>query len=86
VFGAQPGETIIKGSDYLDAAFGLKVDDLWKKNFSVSAAMFIIFQITQALAMEFVHVCLLSSVQRATITDISPVWKRRICSGVRQRG
>ncbi|KAG8920759.1 hypothetical protein FRC00_009551, partial [Tulasnella sp. 408] len=54
-FGAQPGQTVVHGSDYIDVGFQLASSDLWKRNFVVLVALFIVFQVTQYVAMEKVH-------------------------------
>ncbi|KAG8903275.1 hypothetical protein FRB99_003542 [Tulasnella sp. 403] len=54
-FGAQPGQPYVRGADYIDVGFSLKTDQLWKLNFVVLFVLFIAFQITQAVAMEFVN-------------------------------
>ncbi|KAG9049169.1 hypothetical protein FS837_010988 [Tulasnella sp. UAMH 9824] len=54
-FGAQPGQTVVHGKDYIDVGFQLASSDLWKRNFVVLVALFIVFQVTQYVAMEKVH-------------------------------
>ncbi|KAG8930788.1 hypothetical protein FRC02_003660 [Tulasnella sp. 418] len=51
-FGAQPGNPIVRGADYVNAAFKLDVNDLWKQNFVVLVVLMFFFQVTQYLAME----------------------------------
>lgn len=53
LFGAQGGSNIISGSAYISAGFALDTRDLWRRNFSVLIGFFILFQITQILALEF---------------------------------
>lgn len=54
-FGAQPGQTVVHGSDYINDGFQLASSDLWKRNFVVLVALFLVFQVTQYIAMEKVH-------------------------------
>ncbi|KAG9009142.1 hypothetical protein FRB94_012414 [Tulasnella sp. JGI-2019a] len=54
-FGGQPAQEAVQGSNYIDVGYGLQVSDLWKENFVVILAMFIIFQFLQAFVMEKVY-------------------------------
>lgn len=53
LLGAQRGSNVISGSAYILASFGLDSRDLWRRNFPVLIGFFILFQITQILALEF---------------------------------
>lgn len=57
-FGSQPANPIVSGKAYIDVAYGIKANQLWKLNFVVLVGMFIFFQITQAFAMETASVSL----------------------------
>ncbi|KAJ7596495.1 ABC-2 type transporter-domain-containing protein [Mycena floridula] len=50
--GATNGSTAIPGRDYIFAGFGIHLSDLWR-NFGILVAFFILFQITQMLALEY---------------------------------
>ncbi|KAG9038328.1 hypothetical protein FRB95_001740 [Tulasnella sp. JGI-2019a] len=54
-FGGQPAQEVVQGSRYIDVGYGLQISDLWKENFVVLVAMFVIFQFLQAFVMEKVH-------------------------------
>ena len=41
------------GRDYLNVGYGLNVDDLWRRDFTVLLGFFIAFQITQMLLIEY---------------------------------
>jgi len=55
-FGAQPGQPYVKGTDYISVGYQLDVKDIWKLNFVVLIVLFVVFQVTQAIAMEKVSV------------------------------
>jgi ABC-type multidrug transport system ATPase subunit/ABC-type multidrug transport system permease subunit len=52
--GGTPGESFVRGNDYLRAAFSYNAEDLWAPDFVVVVAFFIFFTILTALAMEYV--------------------------------
>jgi hypothetical protein len=56
LFGASPGSNVISGSSYIDVGYGLQVNELWTKNFVVLAVMFILFQLAQVFAIEYLPV------------------------------
>lgn len=49
--GAKAGEQFVSGKDYIDAAFQLSTDQLWR-NFGILIAFFIGFQVMCTLAIE----------------------------------
>ena len=53
LFGSTGGSTAVSGRDYLSVGYGLNVDDLWRRNFTVLLGFFIAFQITQMLLIEY---------------------------------
>ncbi|KAF8913195.1 pleiotropic drug resistance ABC transporter [Gymnopilus junonius] len=53
LFGAQGGSNIISGTSYISAGYGLDPKDLWRRDFPVLVGFFILFQLTQILALEF---------------------------------
>ncbi|RDB26527.1 ABC transporter G family member 11 [Hypsizygus marmoreus] len=53
LFGASSGSSIISGRAYIEAGYGIDVNDLWRRNFLVLLGFFIAFQVTQILALEF---------------------------------
>ena len=55
-YGAQPGNPVVSGKDYIDVGFQLHTADLWRRNFIVLVVLFFFFQLTQAIAMEVVNV------------------------------
>jgi len=55
-FGAQPAQPFVKGADYINVGYQLHVEDIWKLNFVVLIVLFVVFQVTQAIAMEKVSV------------------------------
>ena len=57
LFGSSSGSNIIPGRDYLRVGYGLHIADLWRRNFLVLLGMFILFQITQLICIEFYPVC-----------------------------
>jgi ATP-binding cassette subfamily G (WHITE) protein 2 (SNQ2) len=62
LFGAQSGSDIISGHDYLLAGYGIDTADLWRRNFLVVVGFFLLFQVTQFLALELHPVSILLSV------------------------
>lgn len=55
-FGAQPGQTVVHGSDYIKVGYSLDPSEIWKQNFVVLIVLFFFFQLTQYIAMERVKV------------------------------
>ncbi|KAI0673639.1 ABC-2 type transporter-domain-containing protein [Trametes maxima] len=53
LFGATPGQDIVSGRNYVDLGYGLKVSDLWRRNFLVLLGFFFLFQLTQVLLIEY---------------------------------
>lgn len=56
LYGAVPGSSIIKGSDYISVGFQYETADLWRRNFVVLIGWFIFFQIAQLIAIEYFQV------------------------------
>ncbi|KAG8862307.1 hypothetical protein FRB96_001886 [Tulasnella sp. 330] len=54
-FGGAAGQEAVLGSSYINVGYGLQISDLWKENFVVLVAMFVIFQFLQAFVMETVY-------------------------------
>ncbi|KAI0800819.1 ABC-2 type transporter-domain-containing protein [Fomes fomentarius] len=52
LFGSSPGSSVIPGSAYLQAGYGLDVADLWRRNFLVILGYLIVFQLAQVLVIE----------------------------------
>ena len=52
LFGASPGDYIIKGRSYIATAYKLNADDLWRRNFVVLLGFFIFFQLLQMFIIE----------------------------------
>ncbi|KAF4611748.1 hypothetical protein D9613_004069 [Agrocybe pediades] len=53
LFGAENGSDQISGVNYISASFGIDVKDLWRRNLPVLIGFFLVFQLTQILALEF---------------------------------
>jgi len=64
LFGAQRGSNVISGSAYISAGFALDTGDLWRRNFPVLIGFFILFQVTQILALEFYPVSTRTCLER----------------------
>lgn len=60
LFGSQPGDDVVSGSAYLQVGYRYNVADLWRRNFVVLVAFFLLFIITQLVALEYFPVRLLS--------------------------
>ena len=56
LFESTPGSDIVSGSSYLAAGYSLDIADIWRRNFLVIIGMFIFFQITQLIAIEYFQV------------------------------
>ncbi|OCH88753.1 hypothetical protein OBBRIDRAFT_820018 [Obba rivulosa] len=53
LFGAVQGQVTISGRNYLEVGYGLRVSDIWRRNFLVLLGFLILFQITQVLLIEY---------------------------------
>jgi len=53
LFGAQGGSADLTGEAYINAAYGIFSSDEWKRCFVVLVGFFIVFQITQVIALEY---------------------------------
>ncbi|KAM5536016.1 hypothetical protein V8D89_010274 [Ganoderma adspersum] len=53
LYGAVPGQAIVRGNNYVNVGYGLNVSDLWRRNFIVLVGFCLLFQLTQVLLMEF---------------------------------
>ncbi|EJC98670.1 uncharacterized protein FOMMEDRAFT_170902 [Fomitiporia mediterranea MF3/22] len=53
LFGSSPSSSSVPGSSYIGAGYQYNVSDLWRRNFVVLAAFFVVFQITQLIALEY---------------------------------
>ncbi|KAI5119991.1 hypothetical protein M0805_004434 [Coniferiporia weirii] len=53
LFGSTLGDDIVSGSSYIRVGYQYNVIDLWRRNFVVLLAFFVIFQITQLIALEY---------------------------------
>ena len=53
LFGAESGNALISGRNYIRVGYGLDPADLWRRNFVVLVGFFLVFQIAQLLALEF---------------------------------
>lgn len=53
LFGATSGSDIIFGRNYILAGYGLHVSDMWRRNFVILIAFFIVFLVLQMLALEY---------------------------------
>ena len=62
LFGTQSGSDIISRHDYLLAGYGTDTADLWRHNFLVIVGFFLLFQLTQFLALKFHPVSVLLSI------------------------
>jgi ATP-binding cassette subfamily G (WHITE) protein 2 (SNQ2) len=56
LYGSVPGSIIVKGGDYINAAYQLDTADLWRRNFIVMIGWFIFLQFTQVIAIEYFQV------------------------------
>lgn len=57
LFGSSAGDSEVLGSAYLSVGYQYNIADLWRRNFVVLLAFFIVFQLTQLIALEFFPVC-----------------------------
>ncbi|KAJ7103152.1 ABC-2 type transporter-domain-containing protein [Mycena belliarum] len=53
LFGSDIGSSIISGTSYLSAGYGINVSDIWRRNLLVLFGFLILFQITQILSLEY---------------------------------
>ncbi|KAF6754266.1 ABC-transporter [Ephemerocybe angulata] len=53
LFGAESGNSLISGTNYIKLGYGLDPKDLWRRNLPVLIGFFIVFQLAQILALEF---------------------------------
>ncbi|EPQ60137.1 hypothetical protein GLOTRDRAFT_67504 [Gloeophyllum trabeum ATCC 11539] len=53
LYGSSGGDSLISGRSYLDVGYGMVVSDIWRRNFLVVLGFFILFQVTQVLAIEY---------------------------------
>lgn len=60
LFGSQPGDDVVSGSSYLQVGYRYNVADIWRRNFVVLVAFFILFLVTQLVALEYFPVSLIS--------------------------
>jgi hypothetical protein len=56
LFGSSIGQIDISGKSYIAAGYDLQTADLWRRNLLVLIGFFWLFQLTQALAIEFFSV------------------------------
>jgi ATP-binding cassette, subfamily G (WHITE), member 2, SNQ2 len=57
LFGAESGNAVISGRNYIRVGYGLDPADMWRRNFVVLIAFFLAFQLAQVLALEYYPVC-----------------------------
>jgi ATP-binding cassette, subfamily G (WHITE), member 2, SNQ2 len=53
LFGAQPGQSTVKGADYLSKGYSYHTADLWRRNFVVLIGWILFFQLAQIVAVEY---------------------------------
>lgn len=53
LFGSSPGDDIVSGSSYIQVGYQYNVSDLWRRNLVVLIVFYIVFQITQLIALEY---------------------------------
>jgi hypothetical protein len=53
LFGSSAGQSEISGKSYVASGYDLQTADLWRRNLLVLIGFFLLFQLTQVLAIEF---------------------------------
>ena len=53
LFGSESGQVLVNGSNYLRVGYQYNVADLWRLNFVMLIVFFVVFQITQIVALEY---------------------------------
>ncbi|KAG2233508.1 hypothetical protein INT48_003379 [Thamnidium elegans] len=72
IAGGTPGESFVRGDDYLRAAFSYNVEDLWAPDIVVVIAFFIFFTILTALSMEYIKLSKSASLTKLYIPGKAP--------------
>lgn len=87
LFGAQGGSSIISGTSYISAGYGLDPKDLWRRDFPVLVGFFILFQLTQIFALEFypVRSLMYTLTYRKHLTICLAIWSRSFHKHIRER-
>ena len=77
LYGATSGQTRITGSAYISSGYGLESADIWRRNFLVLLGWFFVFQLTQALAIEYWPVSVYSFFRSLMLTrPLAKLWGR----------
>ncbi|KIJ41874.1 hypothetical protein M422DRAFT_171852 [Sphaerobolus stellatus SS14] len=53
LFGAEPGNRVVSGVNYLDKGFALEPRDIWRRDLTVLIAFFLVFLAAQILVLEY---------------------------------
>ncbi|KAH8101046.1 P-loop containing nucleoside triphosphate hydrolase protein, partial [Phellopilus nigrolimitatus] len=53
LFGSTAGSAVVAGRSYIEVGYQYNVSDLWRRNLVVLLAFFIVFQLSQLIALEY---------------------------------
>jgi hypothetical protein len=86
LFGSTTGQTDISGKSYVAAGFSLQTTDIWRRNLLVLIGFFLLFQLTQVLAIEYFSVYThLSLLHLCHLTQHVATCGRCLCGHLCQR-